>query len=273
MPELPEVETIANQLNAKLKGLVIEKVKILSPEVLKIVKPDDFQALVKGREVKRVFRRGKLIVIELSGDLSILIHLKLTGRIVEFRGGKARINPSTRAVFYFDKIGFSFDDLRKFGTIRLVDQIEKERIFSKLGPEPLENSFDQKSFFSLLSQQSKKKIKPLLMDQSFIAGIGNIYADEILHYAGVRPDRFVFTLTEEEAGRIFAGIKKVLSEAVKAKGTSFRDYVDFSGERGNYFYQLKVYQRAGKGCYRCGLPIKKVKLGGRGTHFCSHCQK
>lgn len=273
MPELPEVETIVNQLNAKLKGKVIDRVELPSPEVLKDVSKDVFQTLVEGKKVLRVCRRGKLILIELSGSLTIIIHLKLTGQIIEFKGKQAKINPSTRAVFYFDKMGFTFEDLRKFGSLRLVEPSAKKEILSKLGPEPLEGSFDQEMFFNMLRRQSRKKIKPLLMDQSFIAGIGNIYADEVLFFARVQPDRFVFTLTKEEIERIFSGIKKVLSEAVEAKGTTFRNYVDFSGERGNYFYKLKVYRREGAPCYSCGLPVKKIRLGGRGTHFCSHCQK
>lgn len=273
MPELPEVETIANQLNAKLKGEVIRRVELLSPDVLKSAIPRDFQSLVEGKKVLRVSRRGKLILIDLTGNLTIIIHLKLTGRIVEFKGEQARVSSSTRAVFYFNKMNFFFDDLRKFGSLRLVESAEKKAILSKLGFEPLENSFNREKFFLMLRQQSRKKIKPLLMDQSFIAGIGNIYADEILHFAGVRPDRFIFTLTGEEIEKIFTGIKEVLTEAVKARGTSFRDYVDFSGEKGNYFYQLKVYRREGAPCYSCGQPIKKIRLGGRGTHFCSYCQR
>ena len=273
MPELPEVETIVRQLNARVKGQIVDRVKILSPEILKNINPEDFRLLVEGKKVLKVGRRGKLILIDLSGGLTILIHLKLTGRILEFKKKQAWITPFTRAIFYFKRTGFSFDDQRKFGSLRLVDSASKKAILSKLGPEPLEDSFNQEEFFFRLGQQSRKKIKPLLMDQRFVAGIGNIYADEILHLAGVRPDRFVFTLTKEEMERVFLGIKQVLSEAVEARGTSLRDYVDFSGKKGEYSYRLKVYRRQGAPCYICGRPIRKIRLGGRSTHFCGYCQK
>lgn len=273
MPELPEVETIVRQLNSELKGETIEKVELISPGVLKDIEPADFVNQVEGRKVLNVNRRGKLILVELEKDLTVLIHLRLTGKIVGFNGDRVKKDFSTRAIFYFKGKGFCFNDLRKFGSLCLVDLLERERILSKLGPEPLDSTFGLENFQSLLFSQGRKKVKPLLMDQSFLAGIGNIYADEILYFAGVKPDRFVFTLTPLEVRRIFEGIKKVLVEAIEAKGTSFRDYVDFSGKKGGYLYRLKVYRRSGEPCYNCGCLIKKMRLAGRSTHFCPSCQK
>jgi formamidopyrimidine-DNA glycosylase len=273
MPELPEVETIVRQLEPKLKGQAVEKVEIIDFRVLKNKNPVDFKNQVEGKKILKIARRGKLILIELEKELTILIHLKLTGRIIGFEGKQTKRSSFTRAVFYFKDRGFRFDDLRKFGSLSLLGAVEKEAFLSRFGPEPLDDSFNLESFIFLLSRQGRKKIKPLLMDQSFIAGIGNIYADEILHFASVRPDRPVYTLTPVEVKKVFEGIKKVLTEAVEAKGTSFRDYVDFSGQKGDYLYRLKVYQRTGKPCCSCGKPIKRIRLGGRGTHFCPSCQK
>jgi formamidopyrimidine-DNA glycosylase len=167
------------------------------------------------------------------------------------------------------------NDLRKFGFVKLIKTSEVPEYLKKegYGPEPLENDFTLKIFKALLAKRSRKKIKPTLMDQTFIAGIGNIYADEICFYAGVRPTRIISTLGEKEIKKLFAGIKKILFEAIKYRGTSADQYLDAEGKEGKYAPRLKVYGRKGKKCLRCGGIIQKIKLNGRGTYFCPRCQK
>ncbi len=245
MPELPEVETIRHQLARKIIGKKLQ-----------------------GRRIVNVRRRAKVLIIDFKDSSSLVFHLKLTGQLI-FNGQPSRY---TRKVFHFDDGSrLIFNNMRRFGwwkRVRNTLEIEK-----KFGPEPLSEDFTLKKFKEMLTKRTKSKIKPLLMDQKFIAGIGNIYSDEILFASGVRPTRQAKTLTGEEIKRIFQKIKKILKEAIKYQGSSIQYYVDTEGQRGKYVKYHQVYRRQGKPCKKCGTIIKRVKINGRSSHFCLHCQK
>jgi len=295
MPELPEVETIKRQLNnvivgkkRKSRGLKstsssspkrIKSVEILEPRLIK-VSLKSFKKAVIGATIKAIRRRAKLLIIDLSDGHSLLIHLKMSGQLIYQPARHPELDSEshkhTRVVYNFtDGSKLLHNDLRKFGFVKLVETkevlkyLEKERY----GPEPLEKNFAPKNFKTLLVNQSRKKIKPILMEQTFIAGIGNIYADEICFYAGVKPTRIVGTLTDEEIKKLFNGIKKILREAIRYRGSSADLYLDAEGKEGEYVPRLKVYGREGEKCPRCGGIVERIKIGGRGAHFCPRCQK
>jgi len=271
MPELPEVETIKSQLDNKIRGKKIKKVEVnLSKLVRYPLKK--FKKIVEGEKIISISRRAKLLIIELSNGYYLVIHLKLSGQLI-FNGEK---NKHTHLVYYFtDGTKLLHNDLRQFGFVKVVSKKEFNHFFEKenFGFEPLSVKFTLKSFKEALFKRKKSRIKLLLMDQSFIGGIGNIYANEILFFAGVLPDRRVETLKDVEIKNIFQGIKKILSLAVKKHGSSNRDYVDAFGKKGNFVPLIKVYQKEGKPCLKCKSKIKKIKLGNRSSFFCPKCQK
>lgn len=284
MPELPEVETIKRQLNNVIVGKKIKSVEILEPRLVKSG-PKSFKKAVTGAIIKAVRRRAKLLIVDLSGGYSLLIHLKMTGQLIYDRGttrnstqnyAESIKSKHTHVIYTFgDGSRLLHNDLRKFGFVKLVETKEVLKYLEKegYGPEPLENNFTLKIFKALLAKQSRKKIKPTLMEQTFIAGIGNIYADEICFYAGVRPTRIISILKEKEIKKLFDGIKKILAEAIKYRGSSVDQYVDAKGKIGAFVPRLKVYGREGEKCSKCGAIIQRIKINGRSAHFCPKCQK
>lgn len=286
MPELPEVETIRRDLQYAILGKGIRKVELLTGRCVKN-DPDEFIRVLKDNRLESIDRRGKLLLFELAfGDKTLAVHLRMTGQLLcEIPGGllvgghpsssiESIPNKHTHiAISFADKSKLYFNDVRTFGYLQLITDQEKEKVLKKFGAEPLGKDFSVKYFFGLMNN-SKTNIKTLLLNQSLIAGIGNIYADEICHRAKVRPDRKVPTLTKSEITRIYNACKNILARAVEKRGTTFSDYVDAAGKKGGYYQELKVYHREGERCYRCGDDfIKKIKLGGRGTHYCESCQK
>lgn len=275
MPELPEVETIVSELDQKVKGRKISDLEILEPKMLY-----GDPRLIKGLEIERIRRRAKLIIFDLSSNFHLIIHLKLTGQLIvkeknEENKGLDELGPTRIIIRFTDGSQINFNDLRKFGWLKIVDEKQLSDILKKenYGPEPLEKDFTLEKFTSLLAQREKAQIKPLLMDQTFIAGIGNLYSDEILFYAGIHPKRRVGELTNAEIKKIHEGIKKILTEALKYKGSSLDTYRRTTGEKGTYEFHRKVYRRAGQKCLRCGSVIKSIKMGGRTACFCPNCQK
>ncbi len=243
MPELPEVETIRRQLAEKLIGKKLN-----------------------GQPVTGVRRRAKILIVDFKNGSSLVFHLKITGQLI--LNGKP--SPHTRKVFYFDDGSqLIFNDARKFGWWKKVKNTKQ--IENRLGPEALE--IDLPTFKDNLKKHPSSKIKPLLMNQKFIAGIGNIYSDEILFAAKINPSRKAKTLSGEEIRQIHQNIKKVLEEAVRRRGTTVKDYLDVYGRQGGYIDRLKVYGKEGKKCSRCKMFIQKIKLAGRSAHFCPKCQK
>lgn len=269
MPELPEVETIKSQLENALKGKKIASVEIFFDKIVKSP-PDDFKKAITGLKIKKIRRRAKVLIFDLD-PWSFLVHLKLTGQLI-INGKK---NKHTHVIFRFsDGTSLIFNDLRKFGYIKLVrtDEVEKFLEKENFGPEPLTKGFDIKKFKEILAARPKMKIKQFLMDPKNIAGIGNIYSDEILFMAEVNPLRPGNTLSNKEIKVIFTAIKKVLPEAIKYKGTSAENYLDARGKEGKFLPRLKVYGREGEKCIKCNGEIKRIKLGGRSAHFCPACQ-
>lgn len=243
MPELPEVETIKRQLSREIIGKKLE-----------------------GDKVVGVRRRAKILIIDFTDGSSLVFHLKLTGQLI--LNGEA--SKHTRCIFKFDDgSNLVFNDMRKFGWWKKIASTKK--LEESFGPEALEVSLTE--FKKILSKRPKAKIKALLMDQKAIAGIGNIYSDEILFLSKVRPLRLVVSLRQSEVSSIWANIGRILKRAVKLRGTSERSYVDARGKKGNYLKELKVYRRENKKCFRCGALIKREKLGSRSAHYCPNCQK
>lgn len=266
MPELPEVETIKNDLQKVIADKKIIKVDINNPKVIREPAPLAFKKSLEGQTIKSIFRRAKLLIFELSNGLNLTIHLKMTGQLV-YPGGSKK----SRIAFHLSggKI-LDFNDGRLFGELRLVADWKKLKFIQGLGPEPFDLTFSD--FKDMLSKK-KTKIKPLLMDQLFISGIGNIYAAEILFWAKINPQRSAQSLSEIKKENLFKETKRVLSNAIKHGGSSVDDYVRVSGKPGDYGRFHQVYGREGKPCFICHRPIKKITLGGRGTYFCAKCQK
>jgi len=286
MPELPEVETIRRDLDQKIRGkkikdIITDNPKIFTPNFSLIKKK------IKNQVVQNLKRRGKLLIFKLKNGLYVLIHLKMTGQLVyadkkklvvgghPIVGEKSLPNKFTHATFFFsDGSVLYFNDVRKFGYIKLVDKDSLEKVLENFGMEPLSQKFTLNKFKKILAKHPKNKIKQLLMTQKDIAGLGNIYADESCFYAHIRPTRLVGTLKEEEIKKLYSSVKRVLKLSIKNRGTSFNTYVDGSGKKGNFVPLLKIYRREGEKCKRGdGGIVKKVRIGGRSAHYCPVCQK
>lgn len=266
MPELPEVETIKRDLEKIILNKKISRVIIHNPAVIRQIQPDKFKKELEGATVKNILRKAKVLILELSNGKSLVIHLKMTGQLVY--PGDAK---KSRVSFYLsDGKILDFNDQRLFGELRLLDDWQDLKFIQGLGPEPFGLGIEK---FKEMLTKKKTKIKTLLMDQTFISGIGNLYAAEGLFRAGIHPERAAASLSDKEKERLFNSIKDVLSAAIKYGGSSVDDYVRVSGERGDYARHHKVYGREGKPCLVCKTPIKRISLGGRGTYFCPKCQK
>ncbi len=272
MPELPEVETIKRQLNLLVAGKKIKKVEVLLSKIVKMPLTE-FKKAVRGAKIKEFNRRAKIIIVKLDNGWSLLVHLKMSGQLI-FDGPK---NKYTHVIFYFSNgHHLAFNDLRQFGYIKLIkteglqDFLQKE----KFGPEPFEKRFTLPLFVTLLDRRPNARIKQFLMNQKNIAGIGNIYSDEILFASRVHPLRKIKDLKPTEVKNIYQNIKKILAQAVKSKGTSADLYLDAFGREGDFFKHLKVYGRESEKCLnKCGSVIKRLKINGRSAHFCPNCQK
>jgi len=288
MPELPEVETLRRELARVLPGRVFAAVKILWPGTVKQIEPKKFAARLRGRKILAVERRAKILIFKLSGGECLLIHLKLTGQLIfaagdKLVGGGHPENPAkyTRVIFTFtdpsgrraDGAKLLFNDLRKFGWLKLASASEAEKILGGHGVEPLSREFNLEKFSAILNRYPKRKLKSLLLDQTLIAGLGNIYADESCFAAGLRPTRLVERLTSNNRKKLHQAIIAVLKLSIRKKGTSYRDYRRSTGARGGFVPHLNVYGRGGAECKKCGGVISKIKLNGRGTHFCPRCQR
>ncbi|MFA4988017.1 MAG: DNA-formamidopyrimidine glycosylase [Candidatus Omnitrophota bacterium] len=273
MPELPEVETIRKELQNKVAGRRIAKVCVYNPSVIREPSSAAFQKKLRGLSIKKVMRRGKLLVFELSNGTFLTVHLKMTGQLVlssEAKGGSA-LSKDSRVGFHLSggKM-LNFNDQRMFGELRLVDSLNNVRFIRNLGPEPFDLTAGR--FKEMLSKK-KTKIKPLLMDQSFLSGIGNLYAAEILFRSRINPWRQAQSLSEKEKNCLYKETKKVLSSAIKHGGSSIDDYVRLSGKPGDYVRFHRVYGRENKPCFVCKTPIERRNQSGRGTYFCPNCQR
>ena len=274
MPELPETETIARDLNAAISGSVIESVRVTRPDVLREVTPRELTRRVKGARIEKSWRRAKLIVMDLSTTDRLLVQPRFTGALIVSDGSldPSLLAYSTLRLTLTDGRALHYCDVRRLGTFTLMNEARFGEYTDELGIEPLDRSFTPTQLSGVL-RGSSQAIKKVLMDQRKIAGIGNIYANEALWRARVDPSRAARTLETREIDALHRGIVSVLTEAVKARGTSFRDYRDARGERGGFAEKLEAYGREGKPCPRCGARlIGTHAIDGRTTVFCARCQ-
>ncbi len=266
MPELPEVETIKRDLEKVIVGKKIINVIVHNPKVIREPSLQKFKEWLQGVRINKVLRAAKVLILELSNAKSLTIHLKMTGQLVYPGNGK-----NARVTFCLsDGKKLDFNDQRLFGELRLLDDWRKLKFIQRLGPEPADLTLGQ--FKEMLSGK-KTKIKPLLMDQGFVSGIGNLYAAEILFCSKIHPERKANELLNREKERLFNSMQDILKEALYYGGSSVDDYVRLSGEKGKYIKYHKVYGREGKPCFICKTLIKRSTMGGRGTYFCPKCQK
>ena len=275
MPELPEVETIRRQLAQHVVGKKILGVRVLFAKKLN-VPAATLVAKTKGATIRSVGRRAKLLLINLSNGYTMAIHLKMTGHVYLQKAGAA---PSKYAFVVFTLSGgrqIVWDDVRRFGFLKLFDRKGLERYLAgqKYGPEPLLRSFTPNLMGACLMKHPGKKVKQLLLEQTCIAGIGNIYAVEALWYARIHPKRAAGKLNDRELKDLHDGVQKILRSSIAKRGTSADAYLDLFGKKGTFVPKLKVYDRDGERCPRHdGGIIKKMTLGGRGTYWCPICQK
>jgi formamidopyrimidine-DNA glycosylase len=270
MPELPEVETVAAALREggrgapSLLGRTVAKADVFWQKTVEKPSARAFKKRIVGQTVKDIGRRGKYIQIILSED-TMLVHLRMSGDLLVGEGDEPLGNHSRLALYFEDGVQLSFNNPRKFGRVWLVKN--PEEIFNGLGPEPFDPALTPQAFSKRLLAR-KRRIKPLLLDQGFIAGVGNIYADESLNLAKIHPNRIANTLKPKQAEKLLESIRAVLAEGIRRNGASI-DWVYQGGEFQNHF---RVYQRTGEACPECGTLIEKIVVGQRGTHFCPRCQ-
>ena len=274
MPELPEVETISRDLREKLVGHTIERAEVFWEREIGYPSVAEFLEFIRDRRIEDTGRRAKFVIIRLAGNATLLVHLKMTGQLLYVPASEPP-NPYTRVVFQLDRgMELRFVDIRKFGRTYLVeaDRLQDFPKIAQLGPEPLEAAFTLPAFRALLRKRTGR-IKPLLMNQGFLAGMGNIYVDEALFRAGVHPLRSSATLRPKHIGGLHRAIIDVLEESIANRGSSIDDYRDPAGQKGYHHVYLRVYGRTGEPCPACGTPIRRIVVGGRGTHFCPRCQR
>lgn len=285
MPELPEVETIRRDLREKILGKEISRVDVLRA---KIVRADHgrFKNFLKNKKIKDIDRVGKLLMFDFGDQHHLFVHLKMTGQLIYVdsdnlvAGGHSDgpdllvvPNVHTRAVIYFvDSSVLYFNDMRAFGYLQLANELEKQAVIKKYGIEPLADNFTINNFEQALKGK-KTTIKAVLLNQGIISGIGNIYADEVCFEAKIKPIRLVSTLTKQDTKRLYTAIQKIIKKAIQERGTTFNNYVDPHGKKGNFLSFLKVYGKGGEPCLVCKNKLKKVRVAARGTVFCSVCQK
>lgn len=274
MPELPEVEQVRKSLLPHIKGKKIEQADIRLPRMILSPALPDFIRGVEGRSFADVKRRGKYLLLELDDTNVILTHLRMTGSLLalpknapEPAFGKVRLRLSGTEDLWFT-------DLRTFGTMRLLkpSEFSLDKGFSSLGPEPLSEEFTEEYLKAVL-KKSHQAIKSLLLDQRKIAGLGNIYVDEALAAAGIRPTRTAAGLRGKKVAALYEAINQVIAQGLRNHGTTFRNYQAAEGKIGNNKDYLLVYGRKGQPCKSCGSPLKQIKVGGRGSVYCPHCQK
>ena len=263
MPELPEVETVVRSI-APLTGQRILSAEFRNLRILRGGHPDVLSARLQGRRIFAVQRHGKFIVASIEGGGYLTIHLGMTGRLL--LGGAP--SKHTHAVFTFDRASLLFDDSRQFGSIEFSEGFPPR--VARLGPEPLEIPFDE---FAAALRRHRTSVKSLLLNQTFVRGVGNIYADEALFRAGIHPRALTQRIRRDRARKLYDAIVAVLTEAIAAGGSSISDYVDAEGRKGFFQFSHRVYQRTGEPCATCRTPIRRVIVTQRSSHFCPRCQK
>ncbi len=278
MPELPEVETIAADLRPHLMGRTIERAELSFPTIVRHPEPEQFVDAVVGMRIQSVRRRGKYILLELGpsseGELLLVIHLGMTGHLTVV-DPVAPLEKHTHAVLFLDDgRQLRYRDPRRFGRLLLGSEqtLRAARKLPVLGPEPIDPDFLAEELYRRLHRR-RTAVKAVLLDQRAIAGVGNIYADESLHRAGLRPDRIAGTVSRRAAARLAESLRESLQLAIANRGSSVDTYRDAWGEMGGQQERLLVYGRAGEPCFTCGRPLSSKRIAGRTTVFCRHCQR
>ncbi|MFH1646608.1 MAG: bifunctional DNA-formamidopyrimidine glycosylase/DNA-(apurinic or apyrimidinic site) lyase [Chloroflexota bacterium] len=266
MPELPEVETIKNELLPYVLGREITGVELSWDRIVRQPPVAEFRRRVVGQRITGLSRRGKYLFFHLSGGEVLVMHMKMTGSLL--------VNPAngrfTRAIFHLDDgSALHFWDPRKFGVMWLA--ADESAVVAKLGPEPLDEDFTPEVLAGILGHRTAP-VKPVLLDQAIIAGIGNMYADESLFEARIHPLRPAMSLSREETERLYHAIRKVLNKALRSKGASVRNYIRPDGQPGTAHDEFSVAHGVGKNCPGCGGPIQRIVVRGRGTYLCPRCQ-
>lgn len=270
MPELPEVETTVRALRPHLVGRTITHMKIMWPRHIGKPTPDEIENQIRNQRITAVGRRGKYIVLSLHTKESLIIHLRMSGHLSVVAANEP-LHRHVRTIFYLDDgKELRFRDQRKFGKVYLV--ADTAVVLGKLGPEPLEPAFTANELQQRLANR-RRAMKPLLLDQQVVAGLGNIYADEALFDAGIHPRRTADSLNQQEIERLHMAIQKVLQLGISREGASIELYTKPDGTMGDMQNAVAVFRRSGEPCYRCGTLIERIILGGRSTHFCPTCQK
>lgn len=273
MPELPEVETVRRTLQQLVVGKRIERVSVRLARIIQYPEPEPFSDALIGQTFREVGRRGKFLRFQLD-DLSLISHLRMEGRYGVYDSSEA-MEAHTHVIFHFDDhTELRYKDVRQFGTMHLFPlgtELDRPPLH-KLGVEPLDSNFTLKVFKELIMNRSTK-IKPLLLNQAYVVGIGNIYVDESLFRARIHPERTANSLSNVELKRLYHAIIEILTQAVEAGGSSIKSYVNGQGEMGMFQQQLHIYGRKDEPCTTCSRPIEKTIVAGRGTHYCQHCQR
>ncbi|TAH35696.1 bifunctional DNA-formamidopyrimidine glycosylase/DNA-(apurinic or apyrimidinic site) lyase [Candidatus Saccharibacteria bacterium] len=298
MPELPEVETVRRGLQRLIVGKKVARVTHDTPKSFPNAEGDVREFLV-GSTILEARRRAKILLVDLDSDYTLVIHLKMTGQLVfiaeknekgnmkndELHWGAGHPNDSlvnnlpdksTRVEFTFsDNSRLFFNDQRKFGWVKLYPTVEVPNIdfMKRVGPEPLEDDFTAEQFRERFQRRKKTNIKAALLDQSVVAGVGNIYADESLWSAKIHPRRLVSTITDDEFTALYHAVRAVMNLSIDKGGSSSHTYMDAEGNKGSYLLFANVFRREGQACNRCGTTIEKTRVAGRGTHICPVCQQ
>ncbi|UUM11153.1 DNA-formamidopyrimidine glycosylase [Clostridiaceae bacterium HFYG-1003] len=275
MPELPEIQTIVTGLNRLILHKTIQSFDWNWAKSFPNSEAAVHSAL--NRSVTGVRRRGKAVLLDLDNGRTLLVHLKMTGQLVVQPPDEESPFPdrSTRVVIRFtDGTTLYFNDQRKFGWVKILtkEELAVQPFLASLGPEPLSRRFTGDHFRERLLRHRETTVKAALLNQTVLAGIGNIYCDEALFLAGILPDRKVKSLSDQEIRRLHRSLRKVLRISIELGGSTRRNYLSAEGVRGHYLDQAYVYGRDGEPCRTCGTPIRKTRVAGRGTHFCPHCQ-
>jgi len=275
VPELPETETIARDLDREIRGRLVTEVVVVKPDVLRGATPAELAIRVIGKRVERAWRRAKLVVLDLNSGERLVVQPRFTGALLLSRGSlpDAEAPYSTLHFRLDDGRDLHYRDIRRLGTVTIMSPARFDEYSASLGIEPLDPAFTDTHLSGIL-RGSKQAVKKVLMDQRVVVGIGNIYANEACWRAGIDPSRSARTVTPEEAAALRAGIVGVLTESIAARGTSFRDYRDASGGRGDFERSLAVYGRGGEPCLRCGARLVETHvIDGRTTVLCAGCQR
>lgn len=275
MPELPEVETVRRSLIPVVLQKPIKSVDVYYERILQHIQAQGFRDQLLGRRFLDLSRRGKYLVFQLEGELELVAHLRMTGRLIYYSDSSIARAKHTSVIFGFGSGGeLRFEDVRKFATLDLVKAGEYEQIkgLAQLGIEPLSEDFTLRVFQEIIENRTAK-IKGLLLDQSKIAGLGNIYADESLFLARIHPERPAHSLKKAETKRLHQAIKGVLAEAIEGQGTTLRDYRTGYGREGSFQNKLQIYGKKGEKCPRCGVDLEHKKVAGRTSHYCPACQR